>query len=135
MKHTSEHVIHSNIQTFNRQGLFLFVLLLGTVLILTACSGGSAESSDSTSAGETGNEKVFTLEELAEFDGQDGKSAYIAIDGVVYDVTEISQWAGGIHAGGKITAGKDYSEEIRSISPHGTSVLSMATKVGVLAEE
>ncbi|NLW10414.1 MAG: hypothetical protein GX028_00155 [Clostridiaceae bacterium] len=134
MKQIQEYVINSNNQAKRKQGLILLALILGTLLILTSCTGSSTEVSDSTTASKTDNEKVFTLAELAEFDGQDGRSAYIAVDGVVYDVTDIPQWAGGSHAGGEILAGKDYSEEIRSISPHGTSMLSRAKKVGVLAE-
>jgi predicted heme/steroid binding protein len=31
--------------------------------------------------------KEFTLEELAEFDGREGRAAYVAYEGVVYDIT------------------------------------------------
>lgn len=134
MKQIQEHVINSNNQTIRKQGLILLALILGSLLILTSCASSSTEVSDSTAASETEADKVFTLAELSEFDGQDGRAAYIAVDGVVYDVTDIPQWAGGSHAGGEILAGKDYSEEIRSISPHGTSMLSRAKKIGVLAE-
>ncbi|MDW7655594.1 MAG: cytochrome b5 domain-containing protein [Bacillota bacterium] len=73
------------------------------------------------------------MEELAQYDGLEGRKAYIAVDGVVYDVTEIPQWKDGFHQG-RFQAGKDYSAEIRSESPHGLSMLSRAEKVGVLAE-
>lgn len=33
----------------------------------------------------------FTIEELEEYDGENGKPAYIAIDGIVYDVTSVEQ--------------------------------------------
>ena len=32
-------------------------------------------------------EKTFTLAQLAQYDGQNGQPAYVAVDGVVYDVT------------------------------------------------
>ena len=41
----------------------------------------------------------LTLEELAEYDGKDGNPAYIAVDGVIYDVTDVSFWRGGEHNG------------------------------------
>ena len=53
--------------------------------------------------------KEFTLEELAEFDGRDGRAAYVAYEGVVYDVSESAMWSSGDHeaqhqAGGDLTA-------------------------------
>lgn len=53
--------------------------------------------------------REFTLEELAQYDGSKGKDAYIAINGVVYDVSYEASWGGGTHAG--LVAGKDYTKE------------------------
>ena len=36
-------------------------------------------------------EKIFTEKELGKYDGQNGNPAYVAIDGVVYDVTNVSR--------------------------------------------
>ena len=46
-------------------------------------------------------EKIFTEEELERYDGQNGNPAYVAIDGVVYDVTDVSAWKGGVHHGNR----------------------------------
>ena len=56
-------------------------------------------------------EKIFTEEELGKYDGQNGNPAYVAIDGVVYDVTNVSAWNGGVHHGNK--AGQNVSEIIK----------------------
>jgi predicted heme/steroid binding protein len=53
--------------------------------------------------------REFTLDELAEYDGRDGRSAYVAYEGTVYDVTESAMWDEGDHeslhqAGGDLTA-------------------------------
>lgn len=77
-------------------------------------------------------EKVFTLEELSKYDGKDGNPAYVAVDGVVYDVTDKPLWAGGTHNGN--FAGRDLSEEILK-SPHGKAKLEELPIVGTLAEE
>ena len=76
-------------------------------------------------------EKVFTLEELSQYDGKDGNPAYVAVDGVVYDVSDKPLWAGGEHQS-RVSAGKDLSEEINS-SPHGKSKLNDLPVVGKLA--
>jgi predicted heme/steroid binding protein len=73
---------------------------------------------------------TFTLEELAEFDGKDGARAYVAVQGVIYDVTDLPRWKGGTHNG--YDAGQDLTDIIINKSPHGLSTLERATKVGVL---
>lgn len=77
-------------------------------------------------------ERTFTLEELATYNGKDGQPAYVAVDGVVYDVTDVPEWANGEHKNG-LTAGKDLTEEIKNQSPHGLSVLADLPVVGKLA--
>lgn len=77
------------------------------------------------------DESVFTLDELAEYNGKDGAKAYIAVDGVVYDVSDSKAWKDGMHNG--FEAGKDLSEEMRN-APHGLSKLDNLKKVGILAE-
>jgi|APSaa5957512622_1039677.scaffolds.fasta_scaffold57852_2 predicted heme/steroid binding protein len=74
----------------------------------------------------------LTIEELSEFDGQDGRPAYIAVDGIIYDVSIIAAWMGGKHK--EYFAGQDITEPIKSISPHGVSVLSNLPEVGTLVE-
>lgn len=69
---------------------------------------------------------------MAAFDGQGGNKAYIAVDGIVYDVTAVAQWGSKLHAG-RFNAGKDYSEAIKS-APHGVDKLLTAIKVGILAK-
>ncbi|NLB18284.1 MAG: hypothetical protein GX825_06055 [Syntrophomonadaceae bacterium] len=109
----------------------LTVLLLVIILIFTvAAVGACAKESGSAT---NGTELSLTLEELAQYDGLEGRKAYIAVDGIIYDVTDISQWKDGLHQE-RFQAGQDYSEEIRNDSPHGTKMLDRAPKVGVLVD-
>lgn len=75
----------------------------------------------------------FTLDELSEYDGKDGNPAYVAIDGVVYDLTDVDSWNEGEHAE-SLVAGNDYTSEIME-AEHGDSVLSDLPIVGTLVEE
>jgi predicted heme/steroid binding protein len=77
-----------------------------------------------------GEEKKFTLQELAKFDGNDGKPAYVALNGKVYDVTESAFWMGGDHLGAH-QAGKDLTTEI-DLAPHGPENVDRVKQVGVL---
>ena len=77
-----------------------------------------------------GEEKKFTLEELSKYDGKDGKPAYIAFKGKVYDVSDSSFWMGGDHLGVH-QAGKDLTEDIE-LAPHGPENMDRVKLVGVL---
>jgi predicted heme/steroid binding protein len=43
--------------------------------------------------------KDFTLDELASFDGKEGRRAYVAYETIVYDVTDSAMWGDGDHEG------------------------------------
>ncbi len=76
-------------------------------------------------------EKKFTLEELKQYDGRDGRPAYIAYNGKVYDVTDDFLWVGGDHQG-QHEAGKDLTSEMM-YAPHKEEVFERIKQVGVLA--
>lgn len=73
--------------------------------------------------------KKFTLSELSQYDGTMGKPAYVAINGIVYDVSTNLKWSGATHFG--LTAGKDLSSQFESCHAMA-SILSKLPKVGVL---
>lgn len=81
---------------------------------------------------EVGRLKVeLTLEQLKEFDGKEGRPAYIAIEGIIYDVSAHPSWEGGAHKG--VEAGQDVSEQFKG-SPHEAAILSQAVEIGVLVQ-
>lgn len=76
----------------------------------------------------------LTRRDLRSFDGKDGHPAYVAVNGVIYDVTQSRLWRGGVHAPseGNAMAGQDLTEIIK-LSPHGDKHLKDFPIVGWLA--
>ncbi len=72
---------------------------------------------------------TVTAEELQSANGKDGHPAYIAIQGVVYDVSSFEGWAGGIHH--KLLAGQDLTDQFLK-SGHGVEYLQKLPVVGSL---
>lgn len=64
--------------------------------------------------------KEFSLEDLKQFDGREGRAAYVAYKGVVYDVTESAMWGDGDHEG-QHSAGGDLTAEHED-APHDVYV-------------
>lgn len=71
--------------------------------------------------------QVFTPESLAQYDGQNGRRAYYAYEGKVYDVTESSLWKEGQHYG--LKAGTDLTGKLEG-APHGTEVFARVPLIG-----
>lgn len=74
--------------------------------------------------------KKFTRKELEEHTGKNGKPAYIAYQGKVYDISESSFWTDGEHMG-MHQAGKDLTEELE-LAPHREETLERVKLVGEL---
>lgn len=90
--------------------LMIFVSIL--TLTLAACditttattatnSTTSTEASvtttttDSTTSSLDTTQRTFTLSQLAVYNGNNGSDAYIAVNGIVYDVTDAPEWSNG----------------------------------------
>ena len=75
-------------------------------------------------------ETKITRAELAEKNGKNGKPAYIAYQGKVYDVSNSVFWMEGDHMGSH-QAGKDLTSEME-LAPHTEEVLNRAVLVGTI---
>lgn len=75
-------------------------------------------------------QRVFTVEKLAQYDGSNGKPAYVAVNGVVYDVSLESTWGGGTHF--SLYAGKDLTAQFNGCHSGKLEILRNLPQVGVL---
>ncbi len=69
-------------------------------------------------------DKVFSKSDLKSFDGKNGAPEYIAINGIVYDITGVHLFREGKHHG--VTAGNDVS----TLFVHKPNILNRLRVVG-----
>ena len=74
----------------------------------------------------------MTKEQLKEFNGENGKPAYIGYKGKVYDLSKSDFWTGGRHMG-RFQAGEDLTNSI-DMSPHGEQNIFRFEEVDILED-
>ena len=79
------------------------------------------------------SQKTFTLEELSKYNGKNGNPSYVAVNGIVYDVSKIRQWQGGAHYG--LMAGQDLSSYFKACHADNLNIIDNAIVVGSLIED
>lgn len=85
------------------------------------------QSTSTAPVGQAQQLKTFTVAELAQYNGQNGQPAYVAVDGLVYDLSVV--FRGGWHA--THFAGRDLTNEF--YSRHAKNVLLKYPSIGRLA--
>jgi len=101
----------------------------------TSSAASDATTTDSGSATATADAAAngtleLTLDQLKQYDGKNGNPAYVAVDGIIYDVTNVKAWKNGEHNG--YSAGNDLTDIIKNKSPHGVKNLEGLPIVGKL---
>ena len=98
-----------------------------------ATTEAASATDDSATADAAANGTLeLTLEALKQFDGKNGNPAYVAVDGIIYDVTNVAKWKNGDHNG--YTAGNDLTDIIKNKSPHGVKNLEGLPVVGKIVD-
>jgi predicted heme/steroid binding protein len=92
----------------------LFLVMLLSAVIVTLFIGPRLRQ-QRNAAKKTGGK--YSAEELSHFDGREGRPAYIAYNGNLYNVTDSKLWKGGSHFK-RHNAGNDLTELLRT-APHG----------------
>ena len=107
----------------------LYLVMVGTAVIVTFIVGPRLKRREGPVAL---GKKDMTADELASYDGKEGRPAFFAFDGRIYDATESPLWKNGSHAGRHL-AGFDLSHALKQ-APHGIEKFGPTPVVGRLLE-
>ena len=108
--------------------IVLYLIMLSSAFIVTVFIGPRLKRrKNHTVSLESGS---CTTEELARFDGKEGRPAYIAYRGVIYDVSGSRLWKNGAHVM-KHSAGNDLTTMLKN-APHGEDKVLALPGVGKL---
>jgi predicted heme/steroid binding protein/uncharacterized membrane protein len=77
--------------------------------------------------------KEFSIEELAQYNGENGKPVYISHNDKVYDVSGSKMWKTGAHMK-RHRSGQDLTTDIQA-APHPPDLLERFAQIGVLKKE
>ncbi len=108
--------------------IFLFLIMLSSAVIVTIFIGPKLRSRKTLASPLQGG--ACTPDDLCQYDGRDGRPAYIAYKGIIYDVTKSRLWKNGSHVT-KHNAGRDLTEILKT-APHGEDKILSLPQVGRL---
>jgi len=111
--------------------IILFAIMVTSAGIVTFILGPKMKRQKASSP--YSEEGRFSLKELAFFDGKEGRPAYFAYKGKIYDVTASPLWKEGTHMR-KHPAGSDLTELLQT-APHGEEKILSLPPVGELRLE
>lgn len=114
--------------------IFLFLIMVSSALIVTFYIGPKLKRKWRVKWEEeiSKGKQDLTIEELHSFDGKEGRPAYLAFKGKIYDVSRSKLWKEGSHLK-KHLAGQDLTEALKK-APHGEDKLFSMPVVGKLIE-
>ncbi len=112
--------------------IFLFLIMVSTAVFVTFVIGPRLKRRLKVRwEGDISKGKQdLTIEELHSFDGKEGRPAFIAYNGKIYDVTKSKLWKEGSHAR-KHQAGRDLSDALKT-APHAEDKILAMPEVGKL---
>ncbi len=112
--------------------VLLFLIMMSTAFFVTVFIGPKMKKKmKALPSGDTLKDRQeLTLEELHNYDGKEGRPAYLAVKGNIYDVTNSRLWKEGSHAR-KHLAGNDLTDALK-IAPHNEEKVLAMRHVGKL---
>jgi len=110
--------------------IVLFLVMVSTAAVVTFIIGPKLRKRKQLSIEE--HRQDLTMEELAQFDGKEGRPAYVAVEGKIYNVSESRLWKGGSHVR-KHHAGSDLTDALKQ-APHSEEKITSMPLVGKIME-
>jgi predicted heme/steroid binding protein/uncharacterized membrane protein len=114
--------------------IILFLIMVATALVVTFFIGPRLKRKLKTrwETEISKGKQDLRLEELHGFDGKEGRPAFVAFRGKVYDVSRSKLWKDGSHAR-KHLAGHDLTDALKT-APHAEDKVTAMPEVGKLIE-
>ncbi|MBA4374153.1 MAG: cytochrome B5 [Thermodesulfovibrio sp.] len=108
--------------------IVLFLIMVSTAVFVTFVVGPKLKKKKQASSGRQSGD--MTLEQLAQCDGKEGRPAYIAYKGTIYNIAASRLWVGGDHMK-RHHAGTDLTD-ILNQAPHGEEKILAMPVIGNL---
>jgi predicted heme/steroid binding protein/uncharacterized membrane protein len=108
--------------------IVLFLVMLSSALVVTIFIGPKMRQRLKSPVAACLS-KEMTEEQLSSFDGKEGRPAYIAYKGIIYDITNSRFWKNGQHMM-KHYAGTDLTAVLKN-APHGEDKVLAMPQVGM----
>ncbi|HUI67644.1 MAG TPA: CopD family protein [Nitrospirota bacterium] len=109
--------------------IFLFLIMLSSAIIVTVYIGPRLRRTLKSPVAAIISHGI-TPDQLSHFDGKEGRPAYIAYKGIVYDVSHGRLWKNGSHVM-KHSAGNDLTDTLKN-APHGEDKVLAMPQLGML---
>ena len=111
----------------------LYLIMVLTALYVVTVIGPKLKAKKRGEAGKLAAGGDLTEDQLAAYDGKEGRPAYFGFEGRLYDATASKLWKQGVHMG-RHNAGMDLTEALK-LAPHGSEKLVAMPEAGALVSD
>jgi len=108
----------------------LYLVMVFSAGYVVTVIGPKLKAKKRSAAGELAVGGDLNPEQLAAYDGKEGRPAYFAYEGKIYDATASRLWKQGVHMG-RHNAGMDLTQAL-DLAPHGPDKVLGMPEVGTL---
>lgn len=128
-----EMLLHTRFGLLLLVKVSLYLVMVVTALIVVTVIGPKLKAKRRGNGGAPSAGGEFTVDRLASGDGKEGRPAFFAYQGKIYNVTGSRLWKQGSHMG-RHQAGQDLTEAL-NLAPHGPDKITPFPEVGTLVTE
>jgi len=111
----------------------LYLVMVFSALYVVTVIGPKLRAKKRGEAGKLAAGGDMTGDELASYDGKEGRPAFFGYEGKLYDATASKLWKQGVHMG-RHNAGMDLTEALK-LAPHGSEKVAAMPEVGMLVAD